>query len=688
MNIVSYNLGDLTGSISSLTVHLFTIQKRGYSTTNYLQYSVDGSPLKNTNLRPSQNLGQTQSGSFDLYANGVNTISKLKTLTLSFTNIGGATIHFDRLSLNIQTQPEVALYRWSSLDVTDSQNVPVGNVGVTPTNLGTGAAAFYLGQTGPVATPPQAILTYLGKTASNYNRTATNGMVKIPLLSDVLNSSNLRNGKAFDYNLAFSYRNANGLYVLDDSNGGISTNLAHFPNMVQNVDVRTVVFPTLAVAYGSVILSGTNVLPISGSGLYQVKGDILIKDNAKLIITNGTLKILNDLPNQFKITVSGNGSIVMDSGAITSTNSMQIFLTDNAVLSARDGSVLPGSIKVIIDGHSKVVLANDSVVAANFTAPSSSFGNLTATNVTFQSNVANFGGQATAVLTSVSIPSIVLQDQARAWSYRWLTVSVMDGTLVHGIPNAYVEVDRSVGAKYATAKTGADGNCHDQTAFGHDQFNRRTPFRQLSGKRHLLVQRPCLSEQRGHTRRLHAGRSRPIDQQWDPNSQKRHRDQRERAGSAAGAGPALLGVHIHTGSGRQSLNLTANVTNIGVVTAYNVLVRFKDLTTDSIIADSTIQSIAPGAHSNITVPWAATYPVGAHTLNVTVDPFMAIPQISRADNWNQTTISVEGVPDLSIFTNEIVVNPATPVTNSTVIDPGRYHEQRRQHGPVGRDQLL
>ena len=490
-------------------------------------------------------------------------------------------------------------------------------------------------------------------------------MVKIPLLSDVLNSSNLRNGKAFDYNLAFSYRNANGLYVLDDSNGGISTNLAHFPNMVQNVDVRTVVFPTLAVAYGSVILSGTNVLPISGSGLYQVKGDILIKDNAKLIITNGTLKILNDLPNQFKITVSGNGSIVMDSGAITSTNSMQIFLTDNAVLSARDGSVLPGSIKVIIDGHSKVVLANDSVVAANFTAPSSSFGNLTATNVTFQSNVANFGGQATAVLTSVSIPSIVLQDQARAWSYRWLTVSVMDGTLVHGIPNAYVEVDRSVGAKYATAKTGAEGTATIKLL--SDTIS-------STGAPHFDNYRVNATYWfNGHAYQSSGGILGVYTQVApDPlinNGTQIVRSDIVTSVNVLGALPELdppFWASTYTPARGVNVNLTANITNIGVVTAYNVLVRFKDLTTDSIIADSTIQSIAPGARSNITVSWAATYPVGAHTLNVTVDPFMAIPQISRADNWNQTTISVEGVPDLSIFTNEIVVNPATPVTNSTV----------------------
>ena len=127
------------------------------------------------------------------------------------------------------------------------------------------SAASYLTQTGAATTPPQAILDYLGKTAINYNRTAASGFVKIPLLTDVLNSSNVRNGKAFDYNLVFKYRNSDGLYVLDDSNGGISTNFTHFPDLVTNSDVRTVMFPTLSVIYSDIVLTGTQVLPISGA---------------------------------------------------------------------------------------------------------------------------------------------------------------------------------------------------------------------------------------------------------------------------------------------------------------------------------------------------------------------------------------------------------------------------------------
>jgi hypothetical protein len=279
MNIVRYNLGEMTGSIKSLTVSFVYFTEAGYTPTNYIQYSINGSPAKNTNLRPLLNQTQTTIGPFDLYSNGVNSISKLKTLTLSFTNGGGATVHFDRMYLNIQMQPEVALYRWANLNVTDSQSVPVGNVGITSSISGSGSAAYYLSQTGTTSAPPQAILNYLGKTRSNFNRTGAFGIAQIPLLSDVLNSSNSMKGP-FDYDLVFQFRDSDGLFVLAPGSGGISTNLAHFPNMVSNTDARALVFPTLSVG-----LPDLSIIPSR------------ISVNPAVPLTNTTVTIIANVTN-------------------------------------------------------------------------------------------------------------------------------------------------------------------------------------------------------------------------------------------------------------------------------------------------------------------------------------------------------------------------------------------------------
>ncbi len=489
----------------------------------------------------------------------------------------------------------------------------------------------------------------------------------MPLLSDVLNSSNMRNGKAFDYNLVFKYRTLNHvLYELDDGNGGISTNFRHFPDMANNVDARTVTFPTLSVVYGPVVLSGTQVMSISGSTPYQIKGDIEVRDNARLVISSGILNLINDYPNQFKITVSGSGSIEIVSGRITSNNPTTIFLTENAVLSASNGSVLPGVVSINIDGHSKATLSDSNFVASNISAPSSSYGNLTATNVTFLVGITNFGGQATAVLTSVSLPALHLQDEARAWSYRLLTVTVMDGTLVHGISDAFVEVDRSTGVLYATGVTGADGKATFSllsdwiTPYGGSHFNdnyRVNATYWFHGVRY------------DSTGAINGRYTQVVPDGLINNGTGIAKSDIATNVNILGALPELdppFWASDYSPARGVVVGLTANITNTGVVTAYNVLVRFKDVTTDAIVADRILTAIAPGEHTNLTVLWTAAYPVGNHTLNVTVDPFAAIPQLNRTNNWNQTIVSVQGVPDLSILPGQISFNPAIIETNSTV----------------------
>jgi len=548
--------------------------------------------------------------------------------------------------------------------VTDNQNVPVLNVGVTSSIIGTSVNAYYYDQAGTIAAPPQAILNYLGKTATTYNRTGASGFVKIPLLSDVLNSSNLRNGKAFDYNLKFQYRNADGLYVLDDTNGGISSRFAHFPNMANNSDSRVVSFPTLSVIYSDIVLSGTQTLYVSGSSPFQVKGNIVVMDNARLIITSGTLKMINDVPDQFKINVYGSGSIQMVSGQLTSTDSLHVYLHNSATFSAVNDSIMSESVTVSIDGNSKVTLAEDNSIAANFTAPSTSFGNLTASNVTFLTGLTSFGGHAKAVLAGVSMPEVTLQDEATVWNYRWLTIDVMDGTMVHGISGAYVGIARSNGVSYANAKSGANGSATFKLL-----SDTIIPYGVSHVNLNYLVNATYWFN--GHS----YNSSGPIADKYTQivpdalnGTQIIKADMSSSVfimGALPELDPPFWASKMNPARGAV-VNLTANITNVGVVTAYDVLVRFKDITTGEVIADSTIVSIAPGAHSNITVQWTAVYPVGRHTLNVTVDPLEVIPQLNRSNNWNQTNIVVQGVPDLIITAGQISTDPASPVTNSTV----------------------
>ena len=664
LQLSHFNIGDLNGRTANVTINVRYWTPVVPSIVGRISYSFDGITYTNSNITI---VGSGADTTVSYAIPGKYTFTDLSNLRVRYNaTLSTGTVRFNAIWLNVRSEPTVALYRWMQLTVTDDHFVPVNNVGVSASIIGTVVAANYLTQTGVATTPPQAILDYLGKTGTNYNRTGVSGFVKIPLLSDVLNSSSGRNGKAFDYNLVFKYRNSDGLYVLDDNTGGISTNFAHFPNMVNNADVRTVMFPTLSIVYSDIILSGHQVLAIGGSAPYQVKGNILIEDNATLIISSGTLKLLNDMPNQFKISVYGFGSINIVGGMITSSSLMHIFLHDNATLSAKNNSVLPGLVAVSIDGHARVTLAEDAFIGANFTAPSSSYGNLTATNVTFLAGLTSFGGHATAELAGVTLPSIILQDEAKAWNFRWLTVTVMDGTQVHGIPGAYVEVDRSAGAHYAAAKTGADGTV---------TFMLLSDTVTQSGAPHFdnyrLNATYWFKGQAYQSSGAILGRyTQIVPDALINNGTQIVKNDIVTSVFIPSALPELdppFWASNYVPARGVLVNLTANVTNTGVVTAYNVLVRFKDLTTSGLIADRTITSIAPGAYSNITVQWTAVYPVGLHTLNVTVDPFGAIPQLDRSKNWNETVVNVQGVPDLSILSSQISVDPKSPVTNSTAL---------------------
>ena len=380
MQVSHFNTGDSNGLIVNASINLRYRTAVSYANGGYVAYSFDGVRYTNTNILIVDRSGGDLTVSFSIP--GKHTLADLSNLRIRYDNTASAQIaYFDAIWLDIRSEPTVGLYRWMNLNVTDYQQIPVGDVGVTSYINGTDTIAYYLDQSGVATAPPQAILDYLGKTATTFNRTGPSGFVKIPLLSDVLNSSNFRNGKAFDYNQVFKYRNAGGLYLLNSADLGISTRFSHFPAMIVNADSRNVTFPTLS-----------------------------------------------------------------------------------------------------------------------------------------------------------AMPELNL------------------------------------------------------------------PF-------------------------------------W-----------------ASTYNPAR-GVLV---------NLTANVTNNGVVTAYDVLVRFRDTTTNGIIADRTIASIAPGEQSVITVQWTASYPVGLHTLNVTVDPFGALPQLNRSNTWNQTNVVVQGVADLSITAGQISLFPAIVVTNSTV----------------------
>ncbi len=275
---VSHFNSNLTGMAANSSIDIRYRTSVGYSNGGYVAYSFDGVKYYNTNILIVDRSAGDITVSFSIP--GKHSLADLSNLKIRYDNtLSVGSVLFDAIWLDIRSEPTFALYRWANLNVTDSQSVPVGNVGITSSISGSGSTAYYLNQAGTTSAPPQAILNYLGKTSANFNRTGAFGIAHIPLLSDVLNSSNSMKGP-FDYDLVFQFRDSDGLFVLAPGSGGISTNLAHFPNMVSNNDARSLVFPTLSVG-----LPDLGIIPSR------------ISVNPAVPLTNTTVTIIANVTN-------------------------------------------------------------------------------------------------------------------------------------------------------------------------------------------------------------------------------------------------------------------------------------------------------------------------------------------------------------------------------------------------------
>ncbi|MBN1110409.1 MAG: hypothetical protein JXA45_06595 [Methanomassiliicoccales archaeon] len=113
----------------------------------------------------------------------------------------------------------------------------------------------------------------------------------------------------------------------------------------------------------------------------------------------------------------------------------------------------------------------------------------------------------------------------------------------------------------------------------------------------------------------------------------------------------------------EEVTVSTVISNLGVVTAYDVLVRFEDNSSlgKVLIADVVVDELAPGSNTTVSAIWTATYPLGEHNISVIVDPLNEIPELNEDNNLNYTLVNVLPVPDLVVTTTDLTVNPASPV---------------------------
>ena len=147
-----------------------------------LQYSNEYG-LFNTTIQPVQtNINQE-------YQMGKFSISDLIETKFILENDKGLTVSVDFISLDLTYQPQAYIYKYAAANITNSLDHPIQGVTVEAENMVGGSQPVYLPYEGDSGVPPAAVLDQIGRSASDFNRTDSQGMVIIPLLSGIHNSS-------------------------------------------------------------------------------------------------------------------------------------------------------------------------------------------------------------------------------------------------------------------------------------------------------------------------------------------------------------------------------------------------------------------------------------------------------------------------------------------------------------------
>ena len=289
---------------------------------------------------------------------------------------------------------------------------------------------------------------------------------------------------------------------------------------------------------------------------------------------------------------------------------------------------------------------------------------LEAVNSTFRTALENFGGNARANLTGVTMtsPIITASDNAEVYIYRWINVKVEDANnypieganvnLSYMTPN-YLQIDL-----YQDIITDANGEALFSTL--SDIIN-STVYPDSARVSNYRLTSSFL------TFSSILGLALPYYPAMDTNDvfleETIVMDQ-----VRPDLDPPLY-VSNHAPNRNEPVMIYAEVSNTGNSTAYAVLVQFKD---NGVTFDETyITELLPAQMVNLSVGrvWALASDIGLHNITVTVDPNNTTKELNEFNNDNYTIIEVIGRPDLAIsgginIANEVIVDSDVPVTVS------------------------
>ncbi len=653
MEIETWDVGGLldTTAISSASIVVTYSVDPTYNdpTPSSIQWKREASPTWiSTTITPRVTDPPGTTAAYDLPTATIDDVGELRNMDVRFAN--GATtgsVQFESLWVVFSVGGEAYVYRWLNATVGDEYGVPIPDATVSAVFTGAtdleGQEAFYYTADGISLNPDLDVLDYMGETTATYKTTKGDGRAVIPYLTDIITGGGSSNALFVGSYAVTGTADIDGVYSSTES-----YSFPAYPAMDEGDRSADLTVEILGVSATSPDNSRWLVVPLATGETtftiqdmtYYYAGDVIVASDGELIVLNVEFLLVQDFPNQRTIYVDGNGHLVFENCYIESELPIDIVVQGEGTLEIIDSEMHGVSVVakedavVIIDGTD--MYEGDITTSWNSRAHISIYDcNLTETPVISGSTVGGF--------TNTSVPSIVVQNDAVAYIYRWIHVYVLDGN-AKPLPGVDVFAYRLISQDFWTSTVSdvlgiAKLNCLGTT---------------------LTASGPTHSEgYRVNATYTYGGTTYASDQQVDvgvmPYTEPLGRNATYATLTISAALPdlaisptgAISSDPVSPLNG-EATTITALVRNIGISVAYDVKVEFFD---DGLLfATVTVPSIAPHPTeaTEVQATWIADKPLypTAHSMRVEVDPDDLINEIDDSPAIGYGSVMVQNLPDL------------------------------------------
>ena len=652
MELDTWDNGTTDGglSVSSATVMVTYSVAADYAGSNAFQWAPDGGAYASTTIVPSVADLPGTVATYELSIASLPTVDDLCDMDFRFINNGGVgtgAVEIDQIWLIFTVGGDAYIFRWLNATVGDEYGVPIDGASIDATFTGSteyeDQDAFYFTSDGISTSPDPLVLDYLGETALDLTVTKADGSARIPYMTDMILSDGSSNS-LFVGSYAFTGSTTVESVVHSSTE---SLSFEAYPSMNPASQSRVITIEIMGLSEISPDFTRWLVVPIDESTStftienisYYHAGDVIVASDGELIFRNAEFLLVQQTANERTIYVDGDGVLVFDNTVVTSDLPIDIVVQGSGTLYILNSEM--HGVDIVAKEDARVILEGSTMDGTIYTSWDSSA--IIEVSDSTLSETPVLSGTSEGSFTNVSIPSITVEDDAVAYIYRWIHVTVFDGNMMP-LPNALVSARFYIIQEIWTSQL--------SNAAG-------------------IAQLPCLGTILTSTGSSFVGNYRVNATLWDGVTAYES-DQEVSVGVKPYVEPlgtnatytwltissALPDLTIAadgavTSNPLNPMNgevtqIIAQVENIGIAVAYNVQVDFSEY--GIVFASVICPRIDPGIPVDVIAEWVAGKPLSPdeHTIRVDVDPYDVVLEQNDALAVGYGHVTVLNLPDLEV----------------------------------------